>query len=138
MPFVGIFASNRKRHQWALLPAYIWFAIGIAVLLELSYFWTPAYLAIVTAVPFLYLYAFNRERREMLITGSVLAALGTGYIAAAAELPSLAIVPVTGIFFVARMVSREQVKAELPQAPRRGPEADKAPVDYEALGTKSA
>jgi hypothetical protein len=135
VPFVVVFATSPKQRWWALAPAYFWLAGGLAVLLELDELWIPAYLTIATALPFFAAYAANRERTWLLITGGMLAALGIAYVAAAAELPVLAIVPVVGIFFLARMVSRQRERARAPEKPRYGPEADKPPAEFEALGS---
>lgn len=139
IPFLAIFVTGPRRRWWAMIPAYFWLVVGVATMIDLSFFWTPAYLTLVTALPFFGVYAINRERMWLLVAGGVLIALSAGYVAAAADVPVLAIAPVVGIFFLARMISRQQEHpTKQPPMPKRGPEADKPPAEFEPLGAPSA
>ncbi len=139
VPFFAVFATAPRRRSWAIIPAYFWLVVGVATLIDLSFFWAPAYLALVTALPFFGFYAINREQAWALVTGGVLVALSAGYAAAAADVPALAIIPVIGIFFLVRMISWQQKRtAKQPPTPKYGPEADKPPTEFDPLGASQA
>jgi hypothetical protein len=79
LPFLAIFLRNRAR-WWALIPAYpllvVAGAVGLAASGPISDDLISAFVVLALALPFLVIFARDREQLWALIPGGVLAALG--------------------------------------------------------------
>ena len=113
IPFLAVFLRDRKQ-WWALIPAYVLFAVGFMVALLgyglLSDLLVPAYVMFAIAIPFLAVYAFNSKNWWALIPGGIMAVIGLSFLIA--EAAAGLIVPVflviAGIWIIVRQFLRKE------------------------------
>ena len=80
LPFLVVFLSNRKNNWWALIPAYVLFAIAIMIFLiginVLQDSWVALYVLTSIGIPFLIVYLMNRENWWALIPAYTMFVIG--------------------------------------------------------------
>ncbi len=77
VPFLVVYLNNRQ-HWWALIPAYVFFAIGVAVamgVIGLPGELAASYVLMAIAAPFYYVYLRNRSQWWALIPAYTLTAI---------------------------------------------------------------
>jgi predicted membrane protein len=112
-----VYTRDRKQ-WWALIPAYVLLAVGLMVtLLEsgiLSDLLVPAYVMFAVAIPFLVVYARNRQHWWALIPSGILIVIGIAFLIAEAALEF--ILPVVFIILGVGILVRVFTRKELPEA----------------------
>jgi len=82
LPFLYVYFNNQK-NWWALIPAYVFLAIGTMVgLLNfdlLRNLAIPAYIMLAVAIPFFFVYLRNQEKSWALIPGGITGLIGLGF-----------------------------------------------------------
>lgn len=128
--FFVVYLTNRA-NWWALIPAYIMWAItGIVFLsdfLGVDGNLMGAYVTGAIALPFLYVYLRNRQQWWALIPGGIMAAIAAGLLVDSL-LPVIPVLMIVGgIYLVVRNMTGQKVPKMEPivAAPATGPEADK-------------
>jgi hypothetical protein len=130
--FFAVYLNNRE-HWWALIPAYVMFAVtGIIGLtsIGLAHIVAP-YIMFAIAFPFLYVYLRNRENWWALIPAGIMGSIGAALLVGFAmgffvsAIPALMII--IGIYLLVRNISGRGSEAALQEAdlPKTGPEADR-------------
>lgn len=80
LPFLVVFLANRTDNWWALIPAYVLFSIAIMIFLiglgVLNDSWVALYVLTSIGIPFLVVYALNRENWWALIPAYVMFSIG--------------------------------------------------------------
>lgn len=80
LPFLIVFLNNRTENWWALIPAYVMFAIAAMIFLIgiglLDDSWIAFYVLSSIGLPFLLVYALNRENWWALIPAYVMFVIG--------------------------------------------------------------
>jgi hypothetical protein len=143
-PFLLVFLSNPRRRWWALIPTYVMATTAFFLLVEglLPGDLDGAYWLFAVAAPFLLVFLTDPGRRWWaLIPGGILSAIGVALFVSNAELIVALALIVLGGFLLARQFlggGRRAAVAAPPQAaaPKYGPEADKAPADFEPIGAR--
>ena len=83
LPFLYVYFRNRE-NWWALIPSYALLAIAAMIgLLEfrlLSGMAVPAFIMLVIAIPFFFVYFRDQEKRWALIPGGITALVGLGFL----------------------------------------------------------
>jgi hypothetical protein len=84
-PFLVVFLRDHEQ-WWALIPAYVLFAVGLMVVLigmrVLTDMLVPAYIMFAIAIPFFVVFARNSENRWALIPGGIMAIIGFSFMIA--------------------------------------------------------
>lgn len=125
LPFLVVFLRDR-RQWWALIPAYVLFAVGLMVGLLgsgiLNDLLVPAYVMFAIAIPFFVVYARNTKNWWALIPGGVLAIIGLAFLIAEAAVEYVvpAVLIIAGVWILARQFMRKEPET---------PELDDVPVD---------
>jgi len=85
LPFLIVFLRDREQ-WWALIPAYVLFAVGLMVVLLdmriLVDMLTPAYIMFAIAIPFFVVFARNSKNWWALIPGGIMAIIGFSFMIA--------------------------------------------------------
>ena len=123
LPFLVVFLRDRAQ-WWALIPAYVLFAVGLMVALLgsgiLSDLLVPAYVMFAIAIPFLVVFARDTRNWWALIPGGIMAAIGLSFLVAGAAIQFIvpAILILVGVWILARQLIRKE------PAPKEGLEAE--------------
>jgi len=125
-PFLYVFVRDR-RHWWALIPAYVMFAVsGIITLAHYNLHGgiIGSYVMFAIAFPFFIVYLLNRTNWWALIPAGILSVIGAGIMVASFQfiLPIVLIGVGVAILFIQFGRKGHSTQAELPKT---GPEADK-------------
>jgi uncharacterized membrane protein HdeD (DUF308 family) len=127
LPFLYLYLRNRA-HWWALIPAYIMFAIGMFVFLasgRMDDNLLVTYIMFAIALPFFVVFLSNRANWWALIPGGVMAMIGLAFMAGSLVsyvIPGVLIV--AGIFLLVRELASGG-RRTAPIEPKTGPETDK-------------
>ena len=85
LPFLAVYLQNRD-YWWALIPAYTMFAVAVLVGFVEGVgnedHIVPAYVMLVIAFPFLYVYIRNRQNWWALIPGGIMGVIGLSFLMA--------------------------------------------------------
>lgn len=113
LPFLYVFLRNRE-NWWALIPAYVLFAVGLMVALIgvgiLDDLLIPAYVMFAIAIPFIVVYVRNPKNWWALIPGGVMAIIGLSFFAASSALQFIgpAVLILIGVWILARQFLRKE------------------------------
>jgi hypothetical protein len=113
LPFLAVYWLDRTQ-WWAMIPAYVLLAVGVMVGLiglgVLDDLLVPAYVLLAIALPFFVVFARDRSQWWPLIPGGILAAIGLGFLIAAASFEWIgAIVLIAvGAWFLLRGLARKE------------------------------
>lgn len=117
LPFLAVFLRNRQ-HWWALIPAYVLFAVGLMVGLiglgVLDDFLVPAYVMFAIAIPFFVVYARNPKNWWALIPAGIMAVIGFSFLIAdaAAQLIAPAVLIIVGVWILVRQFLRREPEGQ--------------------------
>ncbi len=112
LPFLYVFFRNRE-NWWALIPAYVLFAVGLMVALIgvgiLNDLLIPAYVMFAIAIPFIVVYVRNPKNWWALIPAGVMAIIGLSFFAASSALQFIgpAVLILIGVWILARQFLRK-------------------------------
>jgi hypothetical protein len=130
LPFLYVYIRDR-RHWWALIPAYVMFAVsGIIVLshYDVAGGLTGAYVMFAVAFPFFIVYLLNRANWWALIPAGIMSFIGVGIMVASFQY----ILPVAligiGVAILLVQFGRNKNGSAPAELPKAGPEADKPRV----------
>ena len=132
LPFLVVYIRNREQ-WWALIPAYVLLAVGLMVLLLesgiLSDLLVPAYVMFSIAIPFLVVYARNRQQWWALIPSGILSIIGIAFLIAEAAVQFIfpAILIVVGIVILVRVFTRKELPE--PEVVPSEPEDEEPPTE---------
>jgi len=133
LPFLFVFLRDRKQ-WWALIPAYVLFAVGLMVALIgfgiLDDLLIPAYVMFAIAIPFFVVYARNSKNWWALIPGGIMTVIGLSFFIAgdAVQFIGPALLIIAGIWILARQFTRKE-QAEPPAPAEDSPKIGEPPVD---------
>jgi len=133
LPFLFVFLRDRKQ-WWALIPAYVLFAVGLMVALIgfgiLDDLLIPAYVMFAIAIPFFVVYARNSKNWWALIPGGIMTVIGLSFFIAgdAVQFIGPALLIIAGIWILARQFTRKE-QAEPPAPTEDSPKIGEPPVD---------
>jgi hypothetical protein len=99
--FLAVYVNDRT-HWWALIPAYVMFAVaGIIILSSIfhSGVLVASYVMFAIALPFLYVFVRNRENWWALIPASIMGLVGVALMIGAAARFIVPAIPVLMILF---------------------------------------
>ncbi len=126
--FLTVYGRNRSQ-WWALIPAYVFFAIAGLILLDML----PlpgdidgAYVMFAIAAPFFYVYLRNRQNWWALIPSGIMAFIGLGLLMDSVPYLVPAVLILIGVVLLVRQFSGSKPASALVSEPLTGPEADKA------------
>ena len=117
LPFLYVFIRDREQ-WWALIPAYVLFAVGLMVGLLglgiLNDLLVPAYVMFAIAIPFFVVYARNPRNWWALIPGGVMGIIGLAFLIAEAAVQYVvpALLIIAGIWVLARQFMRKEPAIE--------------------------
>ena len=127
VPFLYVFIRNR-RHWWALIPAYVMFAVsGIIVLSHYNARGgvIGSYVMFAIAFPFFVVYLLNRANWWALIPAGVLSVIGAGIMVASFQFILPIMLIGIGVAILVIQFGRRSGESTPAQLPKTGPEADK-------------
>lgn len=82
LPFLFIYFKDMKKHWWALIPAYVNFAVGFMIFFAVTGMLPgtalAAYIMFAIAAPFFFLFIRNPRQWYWLIPGGVMGLVGAG------------------------------------------------------------
>lgn len=116
LPFIVVFLYDRRNNWWALIPACILLGIGSMVtLIEYSLIndaLIPAYVMFIIAVPFLVVYALNREEKWPLIPAGIMLIIGFSFLMATTLAPYIigGLLIVVGSLLIVRQLRQPHEK----------------------------
>jgi len=125
---------NDRSHWWALIPAYVMFAVdGIILLSWLDVPFIASYVMFAIALPFLYVYFRNRSHWWALIPAGVMGSIGIALLLESSAQYLMTVIPalliIGGIYLLVRNTGRPKSEPvpmiKEPVVPMTGPEADK-------------
>jgi|YNPNPStandDraft_1061719.scaffolds.fasta_scaffold47114_2 hypothetical protein len=127
LPFLYVYLRNRA-HWWALIPAYVMFAIGMFVFLALGRMddnLLVTYIMFAIALPFIVVFLRNRANWWALIPGGIMATIGLAFMMGSVVTYVIpAVLIAAGLFLLGRQfVGGGKITPS--DTPRTGPEADK-------------
>jgi len=111
LPFLAVFLRDRAQ-WWLLIPAYALLVIGVMVGLigagVLDDLLVPAYIMFAIAIPFLVVYARDRNLWWSLIPGGIMAVIGLSFLLAEAAIEYVAAVALilVGVWLLVRQFTR--------------------------------
>jgi hypothetical protein len=127
--FFAVYINNHE-HWWALIPAYVMFAVAGIVLLSNTAIVAP-YIMFAIAFPFLYVYLHNRENWWALIPAGIMTSIGVALLVGFAMRFFVSAIPAlmisVGLYLLVRNFtgSKHDTAIEEPGLPKSGPEADR-------------
>ena len=113
LPFLVVYIRDRQQ-WWALIPAYVLFAIGLMVGLEgmgiLNDLLIPAYVMFAIAIPFFVVYVYNRQNWWALIPGGIMAVIALAFLIAEAAIQFVvpAVLIIAGLWIIVRTFRRKE------------------------------
>lgn len=125
---------NDRSHWWALIPAYVMFAVdGIILLSWLNVPFIASYVMFAIALPFLYVYFRNRTHWWALIPAGIMGSIGVALLIGSSAHYLMTVIPVLliigGIYLLVRNTGGQKSESvplfKEPVVPMTGPEADK-------------
>lgn len=127
LPFLYVYLRNHA-HWWALIPAYVMFAIGVFVFLasgRMDDNLLVTYIMFAIALPFFVVFLRNRANWWALIPGGIMAMIGLAFMTGSLASYLIPVVLIAaGLFLLARQFAVAG-KTAAPDMPKSGPEADK-------------
>ncbi len=129
LPFLAVYLRNRES-WWALIPAYVLFAVGLMVGLiglgVLDDLLVPSYVMFAIAIPFFVVYARNTRNWWALIPAGVLAIIGLAFLIAEAAVQYVvpAVLIIVGVWILARQFMRKEPTPALPSEEPEEPSAE--------------
>lgn len=142
--FLAVYLNNRE-HWWAMIPAYVMYAIaGIIVLAEFVDQLVAPYVMFAIAAPFFYVFLKNREHWWALIPAGIMTTIGAGLLLAPLFNLAISLIPVAmiviGVYVLFRSFGGSRkarsngngkvdegvvIETRPIKTPTSGPEADK-------------